>query len=178
MAEAIAKLSAKGMVFVAAVGNDGPTAEPAYPAAYPQVIAVTAVKADRRIYPFANRGRHIDCRRQAWISGRPYRGHARASTPAPRFATPFATAIVAMLYRENPTPIKEKLLERLDYDDLGLPGRDSTYGRGLALAPRSCAAAPLSRRHRRRRLRPGARSRSTRRAHAIIGTDSLGGLQI
>ena len=44
------------MVFTAAAGNDGPTAGPAYPAAYPQVIAVTAVTKDLRNYPYANRG--------------------------------------------------------------------------------------------------------------------------
>jgi minor extracellular protease Epr len=34
----IARLSAKGVVFVAAVGNEGPTAEPGYPAAYKEVL--------------------------------------------------------------------------------------------------------------------------------------------
>lgn len=38
--------------------------------------------------------------------------------------------------------MKEKLLARLGLDDLGLPGRDSTYGRGLAIAPTTCAPGP------------------------------------
>jgi len=143
MEEAIAKLSAKGMIFVAAVGNEGPTAEPAYPAAYRQVIAVTAIKADRRVYPFANRGRHIDLAAPGVDVWTAVPGAREGFYTGTSFAAPFATALVATLYRENPTPLKEKLLARLEYDDLGLPGRDSTYGRGLALAPRSCAPAPL-----------------------------------
>ena len=58
--KAIEKLSAKGVVFIAAVGNEGPTAEPSYPAAYKQVIAVTAVNRELRGYHYANRGEHID----------------------------------------------------------------------------------------------------------------------
>lgn len=143
MEEAIAKLSAKGMIFVAAVGNEGPTAEPAYPAAYRQVIAVTAIKADRRVYPFANRGRHIDLSAPGVDIWTAVPGGREGFYTGTSFAAPFATALVATLYRENPTSVKEKLLSRLDYDDLGLPGRDSTYGRGLALAPRSCTPAPL-----------------------------------
>jgi subtilisin family serine protease len=41
--ERIADMSAKGVVFVAAAGNGGPAAPPGYPAAYKEVIAVTAV---------------------------------------------------------------------------------------------------------------------------------------
>lgn len=142
MEEAIAKLSAKGMVFVAAVGNEGPTAEPAYPAAYRQVIAVTAVKADRRVYPFANRGRHIDVAAPGVDIWSAVPGGREGYYTGTSFAAPFVTAMVATLYRENPTPVKEKLLARLEYDDLGLPGRDSTYGRGLAIAPTTCAPGP------------------------------------
>lgn len=142
MEEAIAKLSAKGMVFVAAVGNEGPTAEPAYPAAYRQVIAVTAIKSDRRVYPFANRGRHIDLSAPGVDIWTAVPGAREGFYTGTSFAAPFVTALVATLYRENPTPLKEKLLARLEYDDLGLPGRDSTYGRGLPIAPRSCAPAP------------------------------------
>lgn len=43
--ERIADMSAKGVVFVAAAGNGGPAAPPGYPAAYKEVIAVTAVEA-------------------------------------------------------------------------------------------------------------------------------------
>jgi subtilisin family serine protease len=60
VAETIEKLSKRGIIFVAAAGNEGPTAAPSYPAGYPLVIAVTAVTKDLRNYRYANRGDHID----------------------------------------------------------------------------------------------------------------------
>jgi subtilisin family serine protease len=58
--KAITKLSAKGILLVAAAGNDGPGAGPSYPAAYDQVIAVTAVNKNLQNYRYANRGSYID----------------------------------------------------------------------------------------------------------------------
>jgi len=53
------RTAAKGTVLVAAAGNGGPGAPPAYPAALPGVIAVTAVDQEGRIYPKANQGNYI-----------------------------------------------------------------------------------------------------------------------
>jgi subtilisin family serine protease len=51
--------SAKGVIFIAAAGNNGPKAPPAYPAAYPDVIAVTATDEDDKLYAKANQGDYI-----------------------------------------------------------------------------------------------------------------------
>lgn len=138
----ITRLSAKGMIFIAAAGNDGPTAEPAFPAAYRQVIAVTAVKADRRVYPFANRGRHIDVAAPGVDIWTAVPGAREGYYSGTSFAAPFVTALVATIYKQRPIAVKEQLLDRLEYDDLGIPGRDSTYGRGLPIAPKTCDATP------------------------------------
>lgn len=50
----------KGVTVVAAVGNDGPAAPPAYPASYPGVIAVTGVDGRGRPLPEAGRALHVD----------------------------------------------------------------------------------------------------------------------
>lgn len=50
----------KGVTVVAAVGNDGPAAPPAYPASYPGVIAVTGIDGRGRILPEAGRALHVD----------------------------------------------------------------------------------------------------------------------
>ena len=55
----LAAVHARGVVMVAAAGNEGPAAPPLYPAADAHVIAVTATDADDRLYALANRGRHI-----------------------------------------------------------------------------------------------------------------------
>ena len=49
----------KGIVLVAAAGNAGPKSPPLYPAADPNVIAVSATDADDRLFEQSNRGRHI-----------------------------------------------------------------------------------------------------------------------
>lgn len=51
--------SGKGVIFVAAAGNNGPKGAPVYPAAYPEVIAVTATDDKDRLYVKANRGDYI-----------------------------------------------------------------------------------------------------------------------
>ena len=56
---AVAAAYSKGITLVAAAGNAGPSSPPLYPAAYPEVIAVTATDGRRGIYSAANRGRHI-----------------------------------------------------------------------------------------------------------------------
>jgi subtilisin family serine protease len=56
---AIKAAGQKGVIFVAAAGNNGPKAAPAYPAAYADVIAVTAVDEDDKLYAKANRGDYI-----------------------------------------------------------------------------------------------------------------------
>ncbi len=134
----IESLSAKGVVFAAAAGNDGPTAEPAYPAAYPQVIAVTAVTKDLRNYPYANRGEHIDIAAPGvdiWTAWPEAREGYRSGTS---FASPFVTGVLAIYPPDVLRGPKNNLLEHVNITDLGPPGRDPIYGRGLLQAPATC----------------------------------------
>lgn len=57
---AVAAARRRGTVVVAAVGNDGPAAPPAYPASYPGVLAVTAVDGRNRALIEAGRALHLD----------------------------------------------------------------------------------------------------------------------
>ena len=58
--ERIVKAAAeKGVIFIAAAGNNGPKGAPVYPAAYPEVIAVTATDEKDKLYGKANRGDYI-----------------------------------------------------------------------------------------------------------------------
>lgn len=58
----------KGIVLVAAAGNAGAKSPPLYPAADPNVIAVSATDADDKLFEQSNRGRHITvaARRSSW----------------------------------------------------------------------------------------------------------------
>ena len=60
VARAIAQAQARGVRIVAAVGNDGPAAPPAFPASYPGVIAVTGVDGRDRVLAEAGRASHLD----------------------------------------------------------------------------------------------------------------------
>ncbi|MFN0219213.1 MAG: S8 family serine peptidase [Hyphomicrobium sp.] len=59
LGKAIDAAITRGIVVVAAAGNGGPEAKPAYPAAFPNVIAVTATDASDATYAQANRGAYI-----------------------------------------------------------------------------------------------------------------------
>ena len=138
VAEAIEKLSKKDIVFVAAAGNEGPTAAPSYPAAYPQVIAVTAVTKDLRNYRYANRGDHIDVAApgvDVWTAMPGGRAGYHSGTS---FAAPHVTAILAVEPRSRLKQDKADLLDGLPVIDLGQQGRDPVYGRGLLVAPSEC----------------------------------------
>ena len=136
----IARLSTKGMVFVAAAGNEGPTAAPSYPAAYRQVVAVTAVSKDKRNYPYANRGDHIDIAAPGVDVWTAVPGAKEGYYSGTSFAAPYVTATMATVYRRSPVRDKDQLLAQLAVQDLGVPGRDAVYGRGLLMAPPDCAA--------------------------------------
>ena len=141
---AIERLSAKGVVFVAAAGNGGPTAAPSYPAAYQMVVAVTAVGRDQRNFAGATRGDYIDVAApgvQIWTA---LPGIKEGFLTGTSFATPYATAVLATLYPQAPQKTKNGLLEILTTTDLGPPGRDPIYGRGLLRAPEACGSAPAA----------------------------------
>jgi hypothetical protein len=55
----IKKGAAAGRIFVASAGNT-PVTSPTFPAAYPEVIAVTAGDAKGKLAPYANRGDFVD----------------------------------------------------------------------------------------------------------------------
>jgi len=59
LSDVIKGAAAQGILIFAAAGNES-TAAPSYPAAYPDVIAVTAVNADGSIAHYANYGQYVD----------------------------------------------------------------------------------------------------------------------
>jgi subtilisin family serine protease len=59
IARSLAAAHEKGVVLVAAAGNKGAKSPPLYPAADPNVIAVTATDVSDQLPAFANRGRYV-----------------------------------------------------------------------------------------------------------------------
>ncbi|MBX7496993.1 S8 family serine peptidase [Qipengyuania sp. 6B39] len=128
LAHAIAAAQRKGVIVVAAVGNDGPAAPPAYPASYANVVAVTAVDGKRRALIEAGRALHLDYAAPgADITGRNAKGK-RIRLRGTSFATPLVAARVAQAMGAGRT-----WRTTLDGEavDLGKKGADPVYGRGL-----------------------------------------------
>ncbi len=142
IAKAIAEMSKNGIIFVAAAGNGGPAAKPSYPAAYPQVIAVTAVNRKSRGYRYANRGSYIDIAAPGVDIWTALPGSKAGYQSGTSFAVPYVTAVIASIYKQYGPMSKEQILRHITTRDLGAPGRDRIYGRGLVLAPRRCKKAP------------------------------------
>jgi hypothetical protein len=139
VATRIGRMRAQGFAFAAAAGNDGPTAAPSYPAAYPEVIAVTAVTKELKIYPSASRGPHIDLAApgvRIWTAMPDGKEGYRTGTS---FAAPYATAVLALLQPDLLRAPEIELLKVVKTVNLGPPGeRNPIYGRGLLQAPGTC----------------------------------------
>lgn len=129
----------KGLVMVAAAGNWGRADKPAYPAAYNEVVAVTAVGPYRAPYKHANKGDYIDFAApgvRLWTavaSGGKYQSGTS-------FAAPYLTALIGLEISKggskNTDSLRDKLRPRTA--DLGVPGKDITFGWGIVDKPPSC----------------------------------------
>ena len=133
------KASQRGLALVAAAGNGGIKARPAYPAAHPLVLAVTAVDQRLGIYDFANRGDCVDFAAPGvdlWTARD--KGGGRQSGTS--FAAPFITAAVALHLSAGTKPDAQTLRFKLRKftKDLGNPGRDSVFGWGLVRIKPNC----------------------------------------
>ncbi len=135
-------LVASDVVLVAATGNGGPEADPVYPAAYPDVVAVTAVDKTGTVYRRAGRGGHVDLAApgvEVWTAASINGARPKTGTS---FAVPFVTAAAATYLAADPTLPAKVLIARLTATarDLGTPGYDETYGHGLVQAAPACVA--------------------------------------
>lgn len=137
LARAIQKTIQSGVVIVAAAGNQGPAAPPAYPAAYENVIAVTAVDKHQRIYRWANRGDHIDFAALGVNVLTARSDGSFGNETGTSMAAPLVTAVVACIDSsvKNPVDIYAQLKQQVL--DLGEPGRDPVFGDGLLIANQS-----------------------------------------
>ncbi|WP_372574984.1 S8 family serine peptidase [Ruegeria jejuensis] len=137
---AVDRAADRGLVLVAAVGNDGPRVDPLYPAGFGEVIAVTAVDAGGRIYRDAVRGSHVDVAAPGVDILVPIEGRPRFVTGT-SIATPFVTArLVAdpsAIAARSVADVRNRLATTSA--ELGPEGRDAMFGYGLALADDICS---------------------------------------
>lgn len=136
----INKAIERGMVLVAAAGNNGPTAQPVWPAANSNVVAVTAIDHTLNIYKNANQGDYIDFAAPGVnILTNTTTGLIRQTGTS--FSTPYVTAAVALLIQvgfEANADIMRKNLHQYVVD-LGNSGKDQIFGAGLIKIRPNCA---------------------------------------
>jgi subtilisin family serine protease len=136
-------LRARGVVLIAAVGNAGPRSPPLYPAADPNVIAVSATDMDDKAFNQANRGTHIALVAPgvSILAAAPDGGYQMPSGTS--FAAAQISGIAALLLERNPkldaASIRRILMGTAR--DLGPPGHDDQFGSGLADALAAVNAA-------------------------------------
>lgn len=126
----------RNIVAVAAAGNGGAEAKPAYPAAYASVIAVTATDARDHLYEAANRGAYVAIAAPGveLLAASADHGHELVSGTS--FATAYISGLAALLLERAPelTPAEIRTALTDTAVDLGSPGRDEAFGAGLANA--------------------------------------------
>ena len=130
--QSMASARERGILLVAAAGNNGPFAEPLYPAAYSQVVAVTAVSRDKSVYRWANQGQHIDFSALGVNLPTAGKGATIAPESGTSLAAPIVSAFAACQLFNLAGDADAALAElRAMAVDLGETGRDPIYGDGL-----------------------------------------------
>jgi thermitase len=126
------------VIVVASAGNDGDEVVE-YPASYPGVIGVGAVRPSLDLAGFSTEGADVDVVAPGVhvLSCDPFDTLSWYSGTS--FATPIVAGIVALMKADHPglTPKQAERTLRGTADDLGDPGRDIRYGSGLVDADRA-----------------------------------------
>jgi hypothetical protein len=142
LAHVIKRALAADVAIVAAAGNGGPAAAPAFPAAYPGVIAVTAVDENGQVYRRANRGDYIAfAARGVHVESDYESATSKAKTVSgTSFASPVVAAAIAR--RLDGSAGISGVIDSLKSEarDLGTPGRDAVYGWGELATPQALTA--------------------------------------
>jgi subtilisin family serine protease len=140
--DALAKARGRGIVLVAAAGNAGPSSPPLFPAADPNVIAVTATNAEDDLFPGANRGNYIAVAAPGVAIYAPAPERSYQLTTGTSVAAAEVSGVAALLIERNPslTPAEVRKILMDTARDLGPKGRDRDFGAGLVNALKALTA--------------------------------------
>jgi len=144
--DAIIAAKNAGIVIVAAAGDTGGAV--IYPAAYPEVIAVSAIDQNNQINPWSSRGPEVDLAAPGVSIYSTYKGKGYATLSGSSMAAPHVTGVAALVLNTpvgsydlngngkwDPDEVQKKLQDTAV--DLGAPGFDNLYGWGLVNAFRA-----------------------------------------
>jgi len=136
--DAIVNAYNTGITIVAAAGNSGGAV--VFPAAYPEVIAVSATDQNNQIASWSSRGSEVDLAAPGVNIYSTYKGQSYATLSGTSMAAPHVSGAAALIIDTKkcdlnldgictPAEVRQRLEQTAI--DLGDPGKDNLYGSGL-----------------------------------------------
>lgn len=133
----------KNCVIIAAAGNNG-NSTTVYPAAYPNVIAVSATTSSDALASFSSFGSFVDLSAPGQDITTSWLGSSYVTISGTSFSSPLTAGVAALALSVNPTLSNAQVNSLLtsNADDLGAAGYDVYFGAGRLNAARVVAAVP------------------------------------
>lgn len=143
--DAVQKVNAAGIVQVAAAGNNGGSV--IYPAAYAEVIAVSATDSTDNLASWSSRGPEVDLAAPGVSIYSTYKGQTYKTLSGTSMAAPHVAGVAALVLTQtakcdldlsgscSPAEVQQRLESTAE--DLGMVGWDPLYGAGLVDAEKA-----------------------------------------
>lgn len=148
--DAIKRAVDKGVIVVAAAGNDGPReGTVGYPGGFPECICVAAVNDKGAVANFSSRGPRVDVAAPGVNVRSCYPGDRFATMSGTSMATPYVAGVAALyvadckLRNEKPSPAAFRKLLTESAKDIAPAGKDTASGYGLVQPSKFLRGLPV-----------------------------------
>ncbi|WP_306009106.1 S8 family peptidase [Bacillus sp. MMSF_3328] len=140
--EAIRYAYDKGAVLISAAGNDN-SEQPSFPAAFPEVLSVSAVSYTGEKADFSNYGYYIDVTAPGVYIPSTYFKNQYAALSGTSMASPHVAGLAGLILSVNPDLSNREVMNIIKGTarDIGEEGRDAYFGNGLIDINAALAAA-------------------------------------
>lgn len=130
--EAVMYAYDKGVVLIAASGNDN-TDQPSYPAAYNEVLSVSALSYTGELASFSNYGDYIDVTAPGVDIASTYFQKQYAALSGTSMASPHVAGLAGLILSTNPNLSNKQVMDIIKKSsyDIGKRGKDNYFGHGL-----------------------------------------------